>query len=196
MSRQLRVFTAVVASLLFPAAAFAHTAPAAHEHGLALGLIHPLTGLDHLLAMVAIGVWAARSAPKEVWIAPAFFVAGMSMGLLAGLPVMPSAGVEILIALSVAALGLLLAFPVKLPRWTTILLAAGAGLAHGAAHAAEGPIQAGFTEFATGALATTLMLHIFGAAGGFVTSRMSPSILRIAGVAMAVFGFGAALAAV
>jgi urease accessory protein len=193
MSRQSVLLGAVLASILLPGAAWAHPATAVHEHGLQTGLLHPLTGLDHLLVMVAIGVWAARSGVREIWVAPACFVAGMTAGLLVGFPFISAAGVELGVALSIVALGLLLAFTVRLSRWSTILLAASAGLFHGAAHAAEASIQSGLTGFAAGALLTTLMLHVIGALTGLATSRVHDGVLRIAGMAMAILGLGAVL---
>ena len=193
MYRQSVLLGAVLAVVLLPGAAWAHLAAVPHEHGLEMGLLHPLTGLDHLLVMGAIGVWAARSGGREIWIAPTCFVVGMTAGLLAGFPFVSAAGIELVVALSIVALGSLLAFTVTLPRWGTMLLAASAGLSHGAAHAAEGPIQSGFTSFAIGALMTTLLLHAVGAVTGLATRRLHHNILRIAGVAMAAFGLGAAL---
>jgi urease accessory protein len=193
MSRQSLILAAAGVAVVFPAAAGAHPASVAHEHGLEAGLLHPLTGLDHLLVMVAIGVWAARSGVREIWIAPACFVTGMMTGLLAGFPLVSAAGIELGVALSIVALGLLLASTVNLARWMTILIAACAGMFHGAAHAAEGPIQSGLTSFAVGALLTTLVLHIVGALTGLATSRANPSVLRFAGMAMAIVGLGVAL---
>jgi urease accessory protein len=191
MSRQSLILAGALASAVFPAAAWAHPASVAHEHGLQMGLLHPLTGLDHLLVMVAIGVWAARSGVRNIWIAPACFVTGMTAGLLLGFPFMSAAGIEVGVALSIVALGLLLAFTVNLTRWATMLLAASAGLFHGAAHAAEGPIQSGLTGFAVGALLTTLALHAIGALTGLATSRLHHGALRIVGMAMAVLGLAA-----
>jgi urease accessory protein len=193
MSRHSRVLIAALAAVLFPAAAFAHAASGAHAHRFELGLMHPLSGLDHLLAMIAIGVWAARSGVREIWIAPTCFVVGMTAGLLVGFPFVSAAGIELIVALSILALGLLLAFAVNLPCWVAMLLAASAGLSHGAAHAVEGPIQSGLTSFAVGALMATLMLHLVGALTGLTMRRLHHSVLRIAGVAMAIFGLGAAL---
>jgi urease accessory protein len=193
MSRQSLILAGVLAAVFFPGAAWAHPAGVAHEHGLDAGLLHPLTGLDHLVVMVAIGIWAARSGVRTIWIAPACFVAGMTAGLSAGFPFISAAGVELGVALSIVALGVLLAFAMKLPRWAIVLLAASAGLFHGAAHAAEGPVQSGLTGFAVGALATTLALHVAGAMTGFAASRYHHSLPRVAGMAMAVFGIAAAL---
>jgi urease accessory protein len=193
MSRQSLILAGILATVLLPGVAWAHPAAAAHEHGLEAGLLHPLTGLDHLVVMVAIGVWAARSGSRGIWIAPACFVAGMTTGLLAGFPFVSAAGVELGVALSIVALGLLLAFAVNLPRLATMLLAASAGLFHGAAHATEGPIQSGLTSFAVGALMTTLVLHVVGALMGLARSSLHHRLLRIAGAVMAVFGLGAGL---
>lgn len=181
------------AALMLPAAAWAHPAAAAHEHGLEMGLLHPLTGLDHLMVMVAIGVWAVRARVREVWIAPASFLAGMTTALFAGFPFISAPAIELGVVLSILVLGLLFTFSMNLPRWATILLAVSAGLFHGMAHAAEGPIQLGSADFAVGVLMATLMLHAGGALMGLATARLHNNVLRIAGLTMTAFGLGAAL---
>ena len=191
MSRQSLILAAAVAAVLFPGAAWAHPASVAHEHGLEAGLLHPLTGLDHLLVMVVIGVWSARAGAREIWIAPACFLAGMTAGLLAGFPFISGAAVELGVAVSIVALGLMLAFTVTSPRLMIMLVAASAGLFHGAAHAAEGPIQSGLTSFAVGAVMTTLVLHATGVLMGLATRRFGNNAFRIAGLVMAVLGLAA-----
>lgn len=187
MPRRFLVPAALLAAVLFPAIAHAHPADAAHVHGLAAGLTHPLTGLDHLLVMVAIGAWATRLGPRSLWLVPASFVAGMAAGILRGPVFMAGDAAEATIALSVIALGLLLAFAIRLPAWASAIIAGLAGLAHGAAHGAEGP-QGGFLTFAIGALAATALLHAAGTLFGLAARRQASALLRGLGGAMLLFG--------
>jgi urease accessory protein len=117
----------------------------------------------------------------------------MTAGIVQGLPFMSSTGIELAVSLSVIALGLLLAFAVKMPAWATASLALLAGLAHGAAHAGEGPTSGGLTAFAIGALLATASLHAVGVFGGVASRRLAPALSRIVGAAMAVFGVGLTL---
>lgn len=179
----------VLSSLLVlgAAPAWAHPVDGAHAHALVAGLTHPVLGLDHLLFMVAIGIWAAMQGRRQLLLVPLSFVAGMAGGLFSGFGVEFAASVELAIALSVAALGLMLALAARLPVLLSMSLAACAGLAHGAAHAVETPLP-DFTGFAAGALATTLVLHVVGASAGLASARSARPLLRGAGAAMMLFG--------
>ncbi|MDE2157552.1 MAG: HupE/UreJ family protein, partial [Burkholderiales bacterium] len=103
-------------------------------HGLAAGFAHPLTGLDHMLAMFAVGVWAAQLGGRALWAVPATFVGAMALGGLLGFAGLHPPLMEPMIAASVLALGLLVAFAVqrKAPGVALIALFA---LFHGIAHA-------------------------------------------------------------
>ncbi len=170
MSRKTLVLAALAAALL-AAPAWAHPEGGAHEHGIQQGFLHPFTGLDHLLVMVAVGVWAAHSGLRLAWIAPACFLAGMAGGMWTGLPFPPSASVELVISLSVVAFGLLLVFAVRAPLWAAMVLALSVGIVHGAAHAAE-------AVSAMGALAGTLLLHAIGVAVGAMSAKQPPPSAR------------------
>lgn len=136
-TRRLACTTLLLAALA-PAPALAHPG---HDLGqnLVAGLLHPLTGLDHLLMIIAVSAWAALLAPAgrvTVAICLALFV-----GVGALLPVSGGAALEGTIALTVVGAGILLAVGRQWPLWATALLAAGFALVHGFAHGAEGPAR-------------------------------------------------------
>jgi urease accessory protein len=139
------------------------TAAVAHTgHGTASwfsGLTHPL-GLDHLLAMVSVGLWSAAALPARRRLAgPALFMAALLCGAAAGVAGLGSPWLESAIAASVALLGAMLVAPRALPVPGAALAIAAAGLLHGLAHGAELPAGAAFGGYAAGFLAATALLH-------------------------------------
>lgn len=132
------------------------------------GLVHPL-GLDHLLAMVAVGLWSAAALPAAQRLrGPAAFMLAMLVGAVGGAWVQAPALVEPGIVASVLAFGLLIALPRLLPGAAGLAVVAAAGLLHGLAHGAElpGGLAGGFAGYALGFLATTALLHAAGLALG------------------------------
>jgi urease accessory protein len=147
------------ASLLLPALVFAHTgADAGHDHGaLSSGLLHPFTGLDHLAAMLAVGLWSAL-AVRPVWLAPAAFVSLLAAGAVAGFSGLAVPAVEPMIAASLLVLGLLIASRRQLPVLLVAALAGGFAFFHGAAHGSELGGTGQWLALA-GMLASTALLH-------------------------------------
>lgn len=146
----------VVLFLFFASgAALAH--PGHAENGFVSGLMHPLLGVDHLLAMLAVGYWAARFKGGARWLMPAAFVGCMGAGALVSLPF-----VEPMIALSVLVLGLAVAIAVRFEAWIGALLVAVFALYHGQAHFTEIPEGASAAAFAAGMLLATALLHLSG----------------------------------
>lgn len=184
-----RTLPAVAA--LLPSLAIAHTGTDAGIHHGALlldGFAHPFTGLDHLSAMVAVGVWSVlcfRHAGKRMLSVPAAFAGLLWVGGIAGVAGFGLPGVEAMVAVSLLVLGLLIAARVRLP------LPAGAGLVgafaifHGLAHGAELPAAA-----LGGMVAATLLLHLGGMALGHFVLNRHQWLPRIAGMAVAAFGIG------
>lgn len=157
------------------------------DHGLSAGLLHPLTGLDHLLAMVAVGLFAARA--SRPLLAPSSFVLSMALGLASGgLGVAP---LELGVALSVVALGLLVALGSRLPHAASLALVATAGLLHGHAHCAEALLSGSLALFAVGALVSTAALHLTGL---LVARRLTQDLVRVGGGLIATVGLVLALA--
>jgi urease accessory protein len=128
---------ALPATLLLPTAALAHPGHDAAGAGFMAGLVHPLGGLDHVLMIVAVGAWAAVLAPAGRWLVAASLGLFVAVGAL--LPVAAGAGLEVALALTVAAACLLLARGRRWPAWSGASLAGLFALVHGFAHGAEGP---------------------------------------------------------
>jgi urease accessory protein len=167
--------------------AFAHPGHLGHEFG--DGFVHPLTGLDHLLAMVAVGLLAVRIGGRALWAMPAAFLASMLLGSGLAVAGIPLPAVEGVVAFSVLALGLLLAVPKSVP-WSlgaacVILFAA----FHGYAHASEMVAGGAFSNYAAGFLLATALLHFAGVMGGILLGRFFNSqSLRLTGGAISLAG--------
>lgn len=172
-----------LALFLTPAVAFAHPG---HDHaGLLAGLSHPLLGLDHLLAMLAVGLWAAQQQGATRWALPLAFVASMLLGGLLGF-----AGVEIPlletgIAGSLLAFGLLVAVAARLPQAVTLGLTGLFALSHGVAHGLELPALASPWTYAAGFVAATAALHACGYALVRYLPQAAAPLVRLAGTATA-----------
>jgi urease accessory protein len=177
---------AIAVALASAAPAGAHTGRGLH--GLGDGALHPILGLDHLLAMVAVGVVAATGLrSRRAWVAPAAFLGGMLAGGVAGLAGLPLPGAEHLVVASIVLLGLVVAGALRHEaRWVVPALVV-AGLAHGHAHGAEAPTSAHPALYVAGFLAATALLHVIGlAAGSTVRDRQ---LVRVGyGVATATAG--------
>ncbi|HEY6096298.1 MAG TPA: HupE/UreJ family protein [Gallionellaceae bacterium] len=154
----------LLALLTLSSSAFAH--PGHPYGGIGSGLLHPFSGLDHLLGMVAVGLWAAQGGAQRVWLLPATFMAVLAIGagvalFAPGLPL-----IETGIAASVLVLGLILALAVKVPATLSIALTAAFGFVHGYAHGSEMPALASPALYAAGFLIATAALHVTGAVIG------------------------------
>lgn len=177
---------AASALVLSPALAFAHPG---HDHaGVMSGLTHPVFGLDHLLAMLAVGLWAAQQQGNARWALPLTFVATMLVGGLLGFSGIEMPLMEAGIAGSVLALGLLVALAVRPPVAVAAALTAMFALSHGVAHGLELPALSSPWGYATGFVAATAMLH----GVGYMVARNLPQVaaplVRIAGAASALAG--------
>src|SRR5882672_1288113 len=156
----------LLAFLAASPAAFAH--PGDHAGGLAHGFAHPFLGLDHLLAMVTVGLWAVRSA-KRVWLLPALFVTFMAIG--AALGSLPLPYVEPMILLSILVFGLAAVLAKRLPLWLGAALVAVFALYHGHAHFAEMP-DTSAAGFLAGMLLATALLHLIGVGIALLATRI------------------------
>jgi urease accessory protein len=149
-----------LALFLSPAVAFAH--PGHDSSGLLAGIAHPVTGLDHLLAMLAVGLWAAQQKGAARWALPVTFVGTMLLGGVLGFEGLQLPFMETGIAASVLALGLLVAVAVRPPVALAVGLTAMFALAHGVAHGLELPEVASPWGYAAGFVAATAALHAMG----------------------------------
>jgi urease accessory protein len=162
-----------------------------HDAGFAEGFMHPFGGFDHLMAMLAVGLWAIQQSakqPKALWLLPASFVAAMAAGFGLGLADVALPGVEAGIALSVLILGLIVAFAVRPPLPAAMAVTALFALFHGHAHATEMDGASAFA-YAGGMLLATALLHGFGLAGASLAQRFRLGLVtRAAGAAVALSG--------
>lgn len=169
-------------------AAYAHT-PGAAGAGLAEGFAHPLLGLDHVLAMVAIGLWAAQLGGRALWQVPLSFVAMMAVGGAVALAGLDLPGIEFGVLGSLLALGGLVAAAARLPVGLGAGLVGFFALFHGIAHGAEMPEAASATLFALGFMAATGLLHGVGVAlGVYSRSGRTAWVVRAGGAGVAMTG--------
>jgi urease accessory protein len=177
----------IAAAALHPALALAHTgaAPAAD---FAAGLAHPFYGLDHVLAMTAVGLWAALIGGRALWAWPAAFLAVMVAGALLGLCGVALPGAEAALALSVIALGAAAAARLRPSLIGGALVCGLFALFHGQAQGAELPAQAGALAYVLGFVAATALLHAAGLAGGLGLARLGLWAPRLGGAAVAATG--------
>jgi urease accessory protein len=184
-----------LATLMLTAAglpAYAHVG-AGPTSSFATGFGHPLSGLDHMTVMVAVGLWAALKGGRALWAWPAAFVGVMLVGAALGMLGVPVPFVEPGILASVVALGLLVALAVDLPVAAGAVVIGVFALFHGHAHGTEVPENvSGFAYIFGFALATSL-LHGAGIAAALGTGLRFRSAVRAAGAACAVIGAGLAL---
>lgn len=180
--------TLVVASalLLSPALALAHPG---HDHaGVMSGIAHPVLGLDHLLAMLAVGLWAAQQTGNARWALPLTFVMIMLVGGLLGFAGIEMPLMETGIAGSVLALGLLVALAVRPPLTVAAGLTALFALSHGIAHGLELPALSSPWGYAAGFVAATAALHGIGYTVARNLPQVAAPLVRIIGVASALAG--------
>ncbi|AZO57042.1 MULTISPECIES: HupE/UreJ family protein [unclassified Mesorhizobium] len=160
------------------------------------GFTHPLSGLDHLTVMLAVGLWAALKGGKAIWAWPAAFVAVMLAGAALGMAHVPLPFVEPGIMASVVALGLLVALAVDLPVPAGVAIIGLFALFHGHAHGMEVPENAGGLEYMAGFATATVLLHAIGIAAGLGLGMRFRGVARIAGAACAAIGIGLAFGVV
>ena len=174
--------------------AFAHLDPV--EHGsLAAGFSHPLFGLDHILAMVAVGLWAAQQGGRALWLVPTAFVGTMAVGFAAAIAGAPLPFVEPVILASVIFIGVAIALALPIPTSAVAALVGFFAFFHGHAHGGELG-EAGAWQFALGFILATAVLHAVGIGAGLLLSRFSGKLLtRLAGAATALGGLWLAFAA-
>jgi len=157
--------------------------------GLLSGVVHPLTGADHVLAAIAAGIWAAVSGGSRARSVIAAFLGMLGLGAVDGFAGASLGLVEPVIALSVIALGVLIALRVSLPQLVAPAVAGGFALFHGYAHAAGLPLMAGSAWYLLGLLMTTsLLLGIGVALGRWLVKSESRIPLSLAGGFVALIG--------
>src|SRR5262252_2221836 len=179
----MRTGLTTAALTLIPTAAFAHPG-IGDAHGFVAGFAHPLGGLDHILAMVTVGIFAWQLGGRALWLVPATFILAMAAGGALG-----TAGVPV----PFVVLGAVVAFARKAPVAIAVGLVGVFAIFHGHAHGAEMPLDASGGAYAAGFLLATALLHAAGIALGFAIGRVAHgraayqlggSLVALAGVAM------------
>jgi urease accessory protein len=175
-----------LASVASPA--FAHS-----ENGVAIdfwgGFTHPIFGPDHVIAMVAVGLWGAFLGAPAIWLLPVVFPLVMALAGAFGVIGVPLPGVEIGIAVSAIMLGAMVALAAKPPLWIAAVLVGAFAIFHGHAHGAELPIGADAVSFSMGFVVATGMLHLGGITFGTLSRWPSGRIaVRAAGAVIALIG--------
>lgn len=153
------------------------------------GLAHPVTGLDHVAAMVAVGLWGAFLGMPAVYLLPVIFPLVMAMGGVLGILGVPLPGIEVGIAASAVLLGLAVVFAAKPPLWIAAVLVGVFAIFHGYAHGAELPSGADALSYSIGFVMATGALHLAGIAVGLLARWPAGRVaVRAAGGAIALAG--------
>ncbi|MDD2700815.1 MAG: HupE/UreJ family protein [Sideroxydans sp.] len=175
-----------LALLLISTAASAHTGHG--SSGFSTGLAHPFSGMDHLLAMLAVGLWAGQLGGQRIWQLPATFMLMLAGGAFIGMAIPSLTLIEPGIAASVLVLGLLIASPTKLALPVSFALTAAFGIFHGYAHGAEMPSAAAPLAYAAGFLLSTASLHVSGIVMGNALRERFVRLIQIVGMSIAAMG--------
>ncbi|MCW0233944.1 MAG: HupE/UreJ family protein [Ferrovibrio sp.] len=183
----------VLASLALPALAHpGHPGGEPVAAGFTAGFTHPFGGFDHLMAMLAVGLWAIQQSgqtPRALWLLPASFVVAMAGGFVLGLAQVALPGVEAGIALSVLLLGLIVAFAVRPPLPAAMAVTALFAVFHGHAHGTELGDASQAVTYALGMVLATALLHGLGLAAARLAQHVAlPALTRAAGAAVALAG--------
>jgi len=178
---------------LSPTLAFAHVG-IGDAHGFSHGFVHPVSGIDHVLAMVAVGIFAATLGGRALWAVPASFIVMMAVGGALGMMGINVPFVELGIATSVIVLGSAVAL-----RWTNWPLGATTAMVgffalfHGFAHGAEMPMGASGISYAAGFMLATALLHMVGIGVGIALGKIgvnAPRVTQSLGALVAFAGVG------
>ena len=160
-------FGIIVVTVLWPLYAWAHVG-SGEAGGLILGLQHPVSGLDHVLAMLAVGLWGAQLGAPALWLLPVVFPLMMAGGACMGLMGFPLPGVEVGIAVSAVVLGLMVLAEARLKIQLAMVIVAFFAIFHGHAHGTELPAGQSGLLYSIGFVAATGCLHAVGIAIGLI----------------------------
>ena len=170
--------------LLIPTLAHAHVG-IGETSGFLRGMGHPLSGIDHICAMVAAGLWASQLGGRSLWLVPLTFLMVMAAGGLLGMSGVTLPFVEQGIIASVLILGVFIATAIRLPLVASVTLVGLFALCHGHAHGAEMPTSASGLQFAMGFVFATIIFHTLGIGLGLAIQKQGrPIAVRLAGLAI------------
>lgn len=152
--------------------------------------MHPILGFDHLLAMVAVGLWGAVLGRPLLYLLPIIFPTIMTLGAIVGMSDFPIGFLEVGIALSVLCLGTFIAFQTQLPIWAAASIVAAFAVFHGYAHGRELPLTLDPVAYSAGFVLATGALHLAGVGLGWAAGRLKEerTVLRVAGTSIAAAG--------
>lgn len=157
--------------------------------GFVSGFLHPLFGPDHVVAMIAVGLWGAFLGAPAIWVLPIVFPLVMAFGGVLGVLGVPLPAVETGIAASAVVLGLVVAFAARPPLWVAAVIVGVFAIFHGHAHGAELPESANAVSYSLGFVMATGMLHLLGIAFGLLVRWPAGKLaVRAAGGAIALAG--------
>ncbi len=179
-------FGSIVAACALVAPGLAHAHSGIHIASFTAGVAHPLTGGDHLLAMISVGIWAAYLHGRARWVVPTSFVLLVVAGALIGAAGVAMPAYEYAIAMSVVVLGLLIALQARAPTVAAAAIVVPFALAHGYAHGVEAAAHGGLLAFGCGFILSMVVLHLAGLALGAVSASRPAG--RYAGYATAAAG--------
>lgn len=187
-SRVVLALSLVLPMLAGPAMAHAEGGLAG---GFLSGLSHPISGLDHVAAMVAVGLWGALLCAPAIWLLPLVFPLVMAIGSVLGILGVPIPSIEVGIALSAIVLGLCVALALRPPLWIAAAIVGAFAIFHGHAHGTEPPAAVDAYTYAAGFVIATGLLHVGGIVFGLlarwdwgeVAVRAGGGVIALAGVA-------------
>ena len=183
-----RAVVVAAALALAPARVFAHV-QAGEAAGFVTGALHPVSGLDHVLAMIAVGLWGAQLGQPAIWLLPVIFPMVMAFGGMLGLVGIALPGVEIGIAVSAVVLGGLILREARPPLWVAGVVVGLFAVFHGHAHGTELPAGQSGLLYSMGFVMATGCLHALGISLGLIHRwPAGRSIIRLAGGLIAAAG--------
>jgi urease accessory protein len=157
--------------------------------GFLAGVEHPVLGFDHVVAMVAVGIWGAQLGPPAIWVLPVTFPIVMAFGGALGGMGLPIPGIELGIAMAAIALGCMVAAAAHPPLWVAAIMVGAVAIFHGYAHGAEVPGSANAISYAAGFVIATGSLHALGILIGVINRwRRGARALQAGGVFIAACG--------
>lgn len=188
--KQVQLFVTAIALVLFAGAAWAHEG-AGITGGFSSGFMHPLLGWDHVVAMVAVGLWGAFLGKPSIWILPVVFPLVMAFGGALGVMGVPLPAVETGIAMSAVVLGAMVAIAARPPIWVAAVVVGAFAIFHGHAHGTELPGAANALAYSVGFVIATGLLHLTGIGFGLLVRWPAGKIAVQAGGGMiALAGMG------
>jgi urease accessory protein len=182
----------LVLGSMVPAMAHPEAYHATGNHAAAMGFLHPFTGLDHLLVMVAVGLWSVQLGGRSLWMLPVTFVSTMLLGGMLGLSHHHASIIEHGIVASLLLLGVALGMAWRPPDFIAALGVGAAGICHGFAHGGEIPAGSAPLYFLSGMILATALLHLGGLVFGTTFRRHGlDRAIRLAGFGLVLFAAAA-----